>query len=152
MMRTLEISAVLSVGLLLLTHTAISQESPTATPNAATSKPSPDAEGVYRAGHGGVSMPQLIFSAPPDYPEKARKKKINGNCKVWLVVDIDGHVKDVRVIHSVAEDQPAKLKAYALAFDEKAIEAVKQYRFEPALLQGKPVPVALTVEVNFTIF
>jgi TonB family protein len=152
MMRTLEISAVLSVGLLFLPHTAISQESPAATPNAATSKPSPDAAGVYRAGHGGVSMPKLVYSVEPAFTDKARKKKINGNCKVWLVVDIDGHVKDVRVIHSVAEDQPAKLKADALALDEKAIEAVRQYRFEPALLQGKPVPVALTVEVNFTIF
>jgi TonB family protein len=97
-------------------------------------------------------MPNLIYQVEPDFPEKARKKKINGNCKVSIVVDIDGQVKDVRVIHSVAEDQPSKLKAVALAFDEKAIEAVRQYRFEPALLQGKPVPVALTVEVNFTIF
>lgn len=150
-MRTLEILAVLSVGLLFLPHTAICQESPAATLKSVPSAPSPDAAGVYRV-RDGVSAPKLVYTVSPDYTDKARKKKINGNCKVSIVVDTDGHVRDVRVIHSMAEDQPPKLKADALALDEKAIEAVSQYRFEPALLQGKPVPVALTVEVNFTIF
>ena len=150
-MRTLEISAVLFVGLLFLPHTTISQESPAATLKPGPSTPSPDAAGVYRA-RDGVSMPKLIYTAPPDYTDKARKKKINGNCKVSIVVDIDGHVRDVRVIHSVAEDQPAKLKAVALTLDEKTVEAVRQYRFDPGLLQGKPVPVAITVEVNFSVF
>jgi TonB family protein len=150
-MRRLKISAVLSVGLLFLPHSSICQGSPAATHKPVPSTPSPDPAGVYRV-RDGVSAPQLVYSVPPVFTDKARKKKINGNCKVSIVVDIDGHVKDVRVIHSVAEDQPAKLKADALALDEKAIEAVRQYRFEPALLQGKPVPVALTVEVNFMIF
>jgi len=150
-MRTLEISAVLSIALLFLPHTVISQESPAATLKPAPSTPSPDAAGVYRA-RDGVSLPKLIYTVQPDYTDKARKKKISGICKVSLVVDIDGNVKDVRVIHSVAEDQPTKLKAAALTLDQTAVEAVKQYRFDPGLLQGKPVPVAITVEVNFSVF
>ena len=150
-MRTLEISAVLSVGLLFLPHTVISQESPAATLKPAPSTPSPDAAGVYRA-RDGVSLPKLIYTVQPDYTDKARKKKISGICKVSLVVDIDGNVKDVRVIHSVAEDQPTKLKAAALTLDQTAVEAVKQYRFDPGLLQGQPDPVAITVEVNFSVF
>jgi len=89
---------------------------------------------------------------PPVYPEEASKKKLSGKCVVSLVVDTDGHVRDLRVIYSIAEDQPKKLQAAALKMDEKAMEAVRQFRFEPGLLEGKPVPVAISVEVGYQIF
>jgi periplasmic protein TonB len=125
------------------------------THNTSQAAPSAQSEtlpaGVRRAGDG-VSVPKPIYTPEAEYAEKARKKKLSGYCKMSLIVDTDGHVRDVRVIHSVAEDQPKKLRAAALALDEKAMEAVRQYRFEPGLLEGKPVPVTLTVAINFQIF
>jgi len=120
----------------------------------AEAQPNPDSSGIYHRGDG-VSMPKLIYSVEPEFSEKARRKKIGGNCKVFLVVDTDGNPQNVHVLRSVAEDVPEKekkLRPAAASLDEKALTAVKQYRFEPATFQGKPVPFALTVEVNFQIF
>lgn len=96
--------------------------------------------GPRRIG-GGVSAPQLIFSVEPEFSEEARKAKVAGNVLVNLWVDTNGNPSHVRVIRGVG-----------MGLDEKAVEAVKQYRFKPAMENGKPVLVELNVEVNFQIF
>ncbi len=127
---------------------AIHQETSVAASATRTSQAQPDSEGVYRVTDG-VSSPKLVYSVEPEFSEAARKKRIGGNCRVSLIVTVDGRVRDVRVVHSIADDQPPKLRQVALSLDAKALEAVRQYRFEPGLLEGRPVPVSLTVEVNF---
>ena len=77
----------------------------------------------------------------PSYSEEARKAKVAGNVLVNLWVDTNGLPSHVRVIRGVG-----------MGLDEKAVEAVKQYRFKPAMENGKPVLVELNVEVNFQIF
>jgi periplasmic protein TonB len=96
--------------------------------------------GPRRIG-GGVSAPVLIFQVEPEFSEEARKAKVAGNVLVNLWVDTSGNPSHVRVIRGVG-----------MGLDEKAMEAVRQYKFKPAMENGKPVLVELNVEVNFQIF
>ena len=89
---------------------------------------------------GGVSNPVLIFKVEPEYSEEARKAKFQGTVLLAIVVDKNGRVADVRVVRPLG-----------LGIDEKAIEAVKKWRFRPAMLNSKPVAVAANVEVNFRL-
>ncbi len=114
-------------------------------------RPNPDLAGRYHVGDG-VSAPTVIFSAEPEFSEKARKAKLRGDCALSLTVDVDGFPKNVTVVRSIAEGQPEKRRLAAISLDEKAIEAVKQYRFKPAMLDGRPVPVEVQINVNFQIF
>jgi|SRR5215831_16232513 len=96
--------------------------------------------GAFRVG-GGVSAPKAIFAPDPEYSEEARKAKYQGVCVLWLVVGHDGRPRDIRVARTLG-----------LGLDEKAIEAVKTWRFEPAMKDGKPVDVQINVEVTFRLY
>ena len=71
---------------------------------------------------------------------------------VSLTVDAAGKPQDVRVLRSLAEGVSKKLRPVALGLDENAVKTVKEYRFEPAEFQGKPVPVETTVEIDYRIY
>jgi TonB family protein len=114
-------------------------------------QPRPDASGVYRAGNG-VSAPQLIYSVDPEFTASARKKKLSGACVVRLVVDTHGLPQDVTIAKSIADEAPKKFRSAALELDTNAIQAVEQYRFNPARYQGKAVPVQIEVTVNYRIY
>lgn len=96
--------------------------------------------GAFRVG-GGVSAPKAIYSPDPEYSEEARKVKHMGTVVLWLVVGPDGKPRDIKV-----------LRTLGLGLDEKAIEAVKNWRFDPAMKDGKPVAVQINVEVNFHLY
>src|SRR6266404_788357 len=96
--------------------------------------------GVFKVG-GGVSAPKAIFAPDPEYSEEARKAKYQGTCAVSLIVGPDGKPRDIRVARSLG-----------LGLDEKAIEAVNQWKFDPAQKDGKPVAVAINVEVQFRLY
>jgi outer membrane biosynthesis protein TonB len=70
-------------------------------------------------------------------------------------VETDGNVREIHIIKSAAEKYANKSQQdrdNAILLDQKFIEAVGQYRFEPGKLNGKPVPVQLNIEVNFESF
>ena len=90
---------------------------------------------------GPVQAPSLIYSIEPEFSEEARKAKFSGNVQVYLWVDEHGNPSHVRVVRGVG-----------MGLDEKAVEAVRQYKFKPATRDGKPVKVDLYVDVNFNIF
>jgi periplasmic protein TonB len=96
--------------------------------------------GAYRVG-GGVSAPRIVFSPDPDYSEEARKAKYQGTVVLWVVVGPDGRTRDIRVQRSLG-----------LGLDEKAMEAVRTWKFEPARKDGQPVAVQINVEVNFRLY
>jgi TonB family protein len=96
--------------------------------------------GVFRVG-GGVSAPKALYSPDPEYSEEARKAKYQGTCVLWLIVGPDGRPRDIKVARSLG-----------LGLDEKAIEAVKSWKFEPAMKDGKPVAVQINVEVDFRLY
>ncbi len=94
---------------------------------------------IYSPG-GGVSAPALIFQIDPEYSEEARKAKYSGVVVLSIEVDQTGRTRNLHVA-----------KGVGLGLDEKAIEAVKQWRFKPGLKNGKPVIVRAQVEVNFRL-
>ncbi|HZP16907.1 MAG TPA: TonB family protein [Terriglobales bacterium] len=96
--------------------------------------------GVFRVG-GGVSAPKTIYDPEPEYSEEARKAKYQGVCVLSLIVGPDGRPRDIHVS-----------RALGMGLDEKAIEAVNKWRFEPAQKDGKPVAVAISVEVTFRLY
>jgi protein TonB len=96
--------------------------------------------GVYKVG-GGISAPQAISSPDPDYTEEARKAKKQGTCVLWMIVDAAGRPRDIKVVRGLG-----------LGLDAKALEAVRQWRFQPALKDGKPVDVQISVEVEFHLY
>lgn len=86
-------------------------------------------------------MPQVIYDPEPDYTEEARRMKHQGNVLLACVVGTDGRVHDARV-----------QRALGLGLDEKAIEAVRKWKFVPSSYNGKPVAVKIMVEVNFRMY
>jgi TonB family protein len=95
--------------------------------------------GAYRVG-GGVSAPALLVKIEPEYSEEARKAKFGGSVQLTIIVDEKGNPVDVKVT-----------RAIGLGLDEKAIEAVKKWRFRPGYKDGKAVATFATVEVNFRL-
>jgi periplasmic protein TonB len=115
------------------------------------SGPNPDASGKYHVGDG-VSVPRLVFAPSPEFTDKASRKNIAGRVVVSLTVDVAGNPQNVCLSRSLAEDVSKKLRSIALAMDDRVIEAVKQYRFEPAQFRGKPVPVETTIGIQFGVY
>jgi TonB family protein len=91
---------------------------------------------------GRVSAPVLIHSVEAEFSDEARRAKYQGVCLISLIVDTQGNPQNIRVT-----------RALGMGLDEKAIEAIRQYKFKPAMKDGKtPVPVMITVEVNFRLY
>jgi len=96
---------------------------------------------LYHVG-GGVTPPVLIHQVDPQFTPEARKAKYQGICMVSIIVDMNG-----------IPQSPHVVRPLGMGLDEKAIEAIKQFRFKPALKDGKtPVPVMITVQVNFRFY
>lgn len=100
---------------------------------------SPDASlhGVYKVG-GDVSAPVLVHSVEPEYPDNASGTSVTGTVQVTIWVDIHGNPTHVHVTHGPG-----------MGLDQKAVEAVRQYKYKPGMKDGKPVMVELNVEVKF---
>ena len=97
--------------------------------------------GLYRIG-GGVSAPVPIFQPEAEFSDEARRAKYQGVCLISLIVDAQGNPQNPRVI-----------RALGMGLDEKALEAVRKYKFKPAMKDGRtPVPVMITIEVNFRLY
>ena len=96
--------------------------------------------GVFHVG-GGVSPPRTIYAPEPEFSEEARKAKYQGVCTLGLIVGVDGRPTNIRVLSSLG-----------MGLDEKAIEAVKNWKFEPAMKDNHPVRVEIAVEVDFHLY
>jgi periplasmic protein TonB len=96
--------------------------------------------GVMHLG-GGVSAPSLIYAPDPEFSDEARRAKYQGICLVGLIVDSLGNPQSVHIVRPLG-----------MGLDEKALEAVRQYKFKPAMFKGKAVAVEINIEVNFRIY
>jgi periplasmic protein TonB len=96
--------------------------------------------GVFRVG-GGVLAPRPLSTPDPQYTDQARKAKLEGTCILGMIVGPDGKPHDIRVQHGIG-----------MGLDQKAIEAVQQWRFDPATKDGQPVAVQISVEVSFKLY
>jgi TonB family protein len=85
-----------------------------------------------------IQRPKLVTRVEPRYPEALRRDKKSGMVVIQAIVNADGSVGPATVVrHSDPE------------FDDSALEAVRQWRYEPAVLREKPVRVYLTITVSF---
>lgn len=113
---------------------------PPGAPGAVAADPAayPPGQAPVRVG-GNIKVPTKIKNVAPVYPAEAQANGITGLVVLETVIDTDGNVYSARVLRSVP------------LLDEAAMEAVKQWKFTPTLLDGVPVPVMMTVTVNFTL-
>ncbi|MGO9083729.1 MAG: energy transducer TonB [Candidatus Sulfotelmatobacter sp.] len=85
-----------------------------------------------------ATPPRPIYSPPPEYSAEARSARYQGDCVLLVIVEADGRTSHIRVRSRLG-----------MGLDEKAIEAVKHWKFAPALKDGKPVSVEIAIEVAF---
>jgi TonB family protein len=101
--------------------------------------PSAEPEGPIHVG-GDVKAPEKVFAPQPSYTEIARKARIQGVVIVQAIIDKEGNVTNVKV-----------LKGLPMGLEDAAVEAMKQWKFKPATLNGKPVTVYYNLTVNFKL-
>ncbi len=94
---------------------------------------------VYRTG-GGVTAPALLLKVEPQYTEEARAMKLQGAVVLYAEIAPDGTAQNIAVTRTLG-----------LGLDEKAVEAVRRWRFKPGTKDGEPATVAATIEVNFRL-
>jgi protein TonB len=117
----------------------------------------PGADQAAPASHalqvgGGITPPTPIYQPEPAFTKEARKQHVSGVTTVSIVVDTQGNPVNVHIIKSIADTVDEKHRAAALMLDQAAVDAVKKYKFKPAMKNGKPVAVYLNVEVKFQLF
>ena len=96
--------------------------------------------GLYSIGNG-VSMPRAIYSPEPEFSEEARKTKHQGEVILLATIGADGLPRNLTVVRSLG-----------MGLDEKALETVRTWRFDPARKDGRPVAVQMNIIVNFNLF
>lgn len=96
--------------------------------------------GLERVG-GLVSVPVPLLTPEAEFSDEARRAKYQGEVMISLIVDAQGNPQNPRVVRPLG-----------MGLDEKALEAVRKYKFKPAMKQGKPVPVMITIAVNFRLY
>jgi TonB family protein len=112
----------------------------------AQDQPAPNPQGsagqtpVYKIGNG-VTPPRVLYNPDPEFSDQARRKHFQGTCVIGLVVGEDGMPRSIKII-----------KPLGMGLDEKAIETVRSWKFDPARKDGKPVAVEIAVEVDFHLY
>jgi protein TonB len=105
----------------------------------------PGSGGGYGGGlmsvGGGVSAPVVLHSVQPEFTSEARAANFQGSVSIQLIVDSQGNPQNVHVIGHLG-----------MGLDEKAVEAVRQYRFKPAMYEGHPVAVQMAINVTFHLY
>ena len=95
-------------------------------------------ERIYHIGEQGVTPPRVLSKTEPAYTDEARNAKIEGVVVLSMEIDTDGFPQNIQVVRSLDD-----------GLDQSAVAAVQQWRFKPGEKDGKPVRVAVKVEVNF---
>jgi TonB family protein len=103
------------------------------------SPPLKELAAAQRVGNGTVA-PKLLSKIEPDYSEEARVAKLQGTVVLKVTIGTDGRAGNISLTHS-----------QGFGLDEKAVEAVQQWQFQPGTKDGMPVPVVAQVEVNFRL-
>ena len=97
--------------------------------------------GVYRPGNG-VTLPRVLHEEKPQYTSDAMRAKVQGTVLLECVVRPDGSIGDVQVIRSLDP---------TFGLDQQAVAAARKWRFAPGTRLGEPVPVLITIELQFTL-
>ena len=89
---------------------------------------------------GGVAAPQVLHSVEPEFTDEARRANFQGSVSIKLIVDSQGNPQNVQIVRRLG-----------MGLDEKALDAVRQYKFKPAMYQGHPVSVQIVIDVDFRL-
>jgi TonB family protein len=100
---------------------------------------SPDENGVYKMGPG-ITGPRVLQKVEPQYSEEARSAKLDGTVQLSVVIGTDGVAHDINVVKSLGS-----------GLDEKAVEAVQKWHFQPGEKDGEAVKVRAMIEINFRL-
>ena len=100
--------------------------------------PPPQPQKPVRPG-GDIREPVKVKHVPPVYPEIAIRARIQGRVVIDAVIGVDGVVREARILSGVP------------LLNQAALDAVKQWRYTPTMLNNVPVPVIMTVTVQFNL-
>lgn len=100
--------------------------------------PPPPPPAPIRVG-GQIRQPAKIHDVRPAYPDIAQRARVQGTVIIEATIGKDGTIEEARVLRSIP------------LLDDAALQAVRQWRYEPTYLNGEPVPVIVTVTVQFTL-
>jgi periplasmic protein TonB len=95
---------------------------------------------IYVPGRG-VTAPHALYDPDPEYSDEARRVKYQGDVVLSVIVDAAGNVRDLQVARSLG-----------MGLDEKAVDAVRKWKFAPGMKDGHPVAVQVDVEVKFRMY
>lgn len=121
-----------STGISSVAHGAPAQERETSTKGR-----------VYKLDEEGVSKPEFTKKVEPIFPEEAKKKRLKAKVIIEAIAGADGEWKDIHVIKVVGDENAG--------FQQAATDAVAQWEFKPATVDGKPVNVAITLNIQFSL-
>ena len=100
------------------------------------------AQQVVNGSDAGVTPPKLVSEVKPQYTPEAMQAKIQGSMLMNAVVRTDGTPADIQIIKSLDAE---------FGLDQQATAAFREWRFEPGLKDGEPVPARVTVEMVFRL-
>lgn len=96
-------------------------------------------EGAVLPCGGAITMPRVVKETRPQYSSTAMRAGVQGTVEMEAVIDIDGNVSEARVFRSLDPE-----------LDEEALKAVREWKFVPGVMNGKPVPVLVNIEMSFS--
>jgi len=131
-------AAALATAAVIVFGVVVRMESTTPSLNAPITVTSIAANRRLKVG-GPVRAPTKVVDVKPEYPEDARAAKIEGVVILGIVIGEDGSVIGTTVLRSIP------------ALDQAAVDAVRQWMFEPTVLNGEPVEIEMAVTINFTL-
>ena len=100
-----------------------------------------DGRPVFRPGQKGITYPSCLYCPEPQYSDEARAAKIQGVVSLQVIIQPDGHATNIQIV-----------KGIGYGLDERAVEAVRRWRFKPAIgPNGTPVATITPIEVNFKL-
>ncbi len=138
-MRTVAVFAVV----LIFSGLVLTQDKPVSSPaSPSQAAPSEDST-VYRVG-GGVKPPRFVYTPGPKFTDEEKKNgkaRYTGVVVLKMIVTTEGKAKDIKVTKSLGP-----------GLDNKAIEAVKTWKFDPATKDGNPVMVEVMAEIDFALY
>jgi TonB family protein len=110
----------------------------------------PGGDRAYKVGRG-ITAPRAKHAPDPSYYEAARQAKLQGTTVLLAVVTPDGKTAAISVQRSVSSGLAEPMRTLGYELDLHAVEAVSQWKFDPARFADKSVPVVINVEVNFRL-
>ena len=111
----------------------------------------PGGDRAYKVGRG-INMPHVRHAPDPEYSADARRARIEGKSTlIAIVVNTSGSTSAISIMKPLGENFDQNLGIIAFELDQKAVEAVSKWQFDPAVFKGTPVPVIIKIEVNFRL-